>query len=93
MQQKFSKKSFQRVDFLGAFLVLTASVLLVFALEEGGSSYPWDSGAIISTLVLSTIAWVAFIAWEIRIEKSVSIQEAIFPMRLLKGRVQAGMMA
>jgi hypothetical protein len=37
---KFSKRALERVDLLGAFLILVASVLLVFALEEGGSRYP-----------------------------------------------------
>jgi hypothetical protein len=90
---KFSKRALERVDLLGAFLILVASVLLVFALEEGGSRYPWDSAAVIASFVLSGFAWVAFVAWEIWLEKSNSVQEPIFPMRLLKSHVVAGMMA
>lgn len=90
---KFSKDTLKKVDLLGAFLVLVASVLLVFALEEGGDRYPWDSAAVIASLVLSAVAWVAFVAWELWLERSHLVQEPIFPMRLLKNRVVAGMMA
>jgi hypothetical protein len=93
LRAKFVRSNLQRVDLLGAFLILVASVLLVFALEEGGSRYRWDSAAIIASLVISTIAWISFIAWEVWLEKSHSIPEPIFPMRLLKNRVLAGMMA
>lgn len=93
LRTKFSKSTLARVDLPGAFLLLVASVLLVFALEEGGSRYPWDSAAVIASLVLSGIAWIAFVVWEIWLETSPSIQEPIFPMRLLKSRVVAGMMA
>lgn len=90
---KFSKNNLKKFDLLGAFLVLVASVLLVFALEEGGDRYRWDSAAVIASLVLSAIAWVAFVAWELWLERSHLLQEPIFPMRLLKNRVVAGMMA
>ena len=93
LRSKFSRNTLKRVDVLGAFLVLVASVLLVFALEEGGSSYPWNSAAVIVSLALSAIAWVTFVVWEIRLEKSHTLQEPIFPMRVLKNRVVAGMMA
>ncbi len=93
LRTKFSKSALKRVDLLGAFLVLVASVLLIFALEEGGSRYPWDSGAVIASLMLSAIAWIAFVVWEVWLEKSHATQEPIFPMRLLKNRVLAGMMA
>ena len=92
-RNKLSKEAFKRVDFLGAFLLLAASVLLVFALEEGGSRYPWNHAAVIAPLVLSVVAWVAFVVWEIWLEKSGSVQEPIFPMRLVRDRVSAGMMA
>lgn len=92
LRTKFSGNAFKRVDTLGAFLVLAASVLLVFALEEGGSRYAWNSAAVISSLTLSCVAWVGFVVWEVWLERSNAVQEPIFPMRLLKSRVLSGMM-
>jgi hypothetical protein len=58
LRAKLSKAEFARVDICGVFLLLASSVLLVFALEEGGNRYPWDSGAIIVPLVVAIIAAV-----------------------------------
>lgn len=89
----FSKAPLSRIDTLGVIFLLTASVLLVFALEEAGQRYPWSSAVIVSTITLSGICWIAFVGWEYFIEKSRSPQEPIFPMRLLKDRVLVGMMS
>jgi hypothetical protein len=90
---KFMSRSLQRVDIQGVGLLLAASVLLVFALESGGTQYAWHSSAIISTLVLSGLMWIFFVAWEVRLEKVGTTQEPIFPMALLKNRIICSMMA
>ena len=91
--QAFTWKSVQRLDLTGAFLNLAGSVLLVFALEEGGSSLPWNSAAIITTLILSGIAWIAFVAWEGIVGRlTENVQEALFPLRLLKDRIFVGLL-
>jgi len=91
MRARFSKNSWQRVDFLGVFLLLAASILLVFALEEAGSRYPWDSAAIITSLTLACLCWIAFPFWEHHVEASKSSREPVFPVRLLKDRMVFGM--
>lgn len=42
-QGVFSKKSIQRLDFLGTALLLVSCIFLVTALEQGGVAYPWKS--------------------------------------------------
>jgi MFS family permease len=55
---------FVHVDVLGALLLLLASTLLVFALQEAGARrYNWDSPMIIATLVVSGTCWCTFIVW------------------------------
>jgi hypothetical protein len=81
----------RRVDILGAVSLLAASVLLIFALESGGTRYPWSSGAVISTLVLSGLSWITFTVWEIYLERAQSVSEPIFPMGLLRNRQLASM--
>ncbi|KAG2012349.1 hypothetical protein GB937_007178, partial [Aspergillus fischeri] len=84
---KLSKSGFVRVDIWGMFLLLTSSVLLVFALEEGGSRYPWDSTAIITPLVLAIIAVIILASWEVLLERKGSVQEPVFPPSILKDRL------
>ncbi|KAK3318056.1 major facilitator superfamily domain-containing protein [Apodospora peruviana] len=79
LRAKLSRESTRRVDFSGAFSLLSA-FLLVFALESGGSQYPWDSGTIVSILVLCGVLWVAFVAWEIYLGRTKATKEPIFPM-------------
>ena len=78
------------VDFFGTFLLLSASVLLVFALEQAGAAeYAWDSPAIISTLTISgacflgLFAWITFLSF---MGGKVPINP-ILPARLLTNRI------
>ncbi|KAL8730918.1 MAG: hypothetical protein Q9181_004490 [Wetmoreana brouardii] len=63
-QPSISWRSLQQVDWLGAVLLLAASTLLVFGLQEGGSTtYSWSSATIITTLTTSGVCWIGFFAW------------------------------
>ncbi|KAK0506855.1 hypothetical protein JMJ35_010709 [Cladonia borealis] len=77
-------QSIQQVDWVGAILLLAASILLVFALQEGGSiAYSWSSATIISTLTISGVCWIAFFAWVSWLSFRTDIQlRAIFPFTI-----------
>ena len=81
---KISWQSLRRVDWLGAVLLLAASTLLVFALQEGGSTaYAWNSATIVSTLTISGLCWVAFCSWIARLSFGNRGQlRAIFPLHI-----------
>lgn len=81
---------FSRVDFLGAFLVLAASVLVITALQEGNLQYEWSSGLIVSFLVISGIFWVTFLVWEWVASRSDWKIEPMLPWRLTQNRVFMG---
>ncbi|KAG8160023.1 hypothetical protein KVR01_010660 [Diaporthe batatas] len=87
-----SEQTWRRIDFVGAFLSLAGSILIIFALEQGGVAYPWGSGTIISTLILSAILWVGFVAWERCISKRDGVCEPIFPWRLAHNRFAMGLL-
>lgn len=72
---------------MGSFLGLTASVLLVFALEQAGSRYAWNSAAIVTTLTLLGLLGLSFIGWEKFIGRGRIVQEPIFPLRLMRSRL------
>ncbi|EEY15609.1 conserved hypothetical protein [Verticillium alfalfae VaMs.102] len=87
-----SEKRWKRIDLLGATLSLAASILLIFALQQGGVEYAWNSGAIISTFVLSGTLWLAFIAWERKLSGRSGVCEPIFPWRLTSNRFVVGLL-
>lgn len=92
MKEIFTRSSLQRLDLLGAGLLLTASLLLVTALVEASTEFAWSSGVIISLLVLSAVAWMGFLFWEWYISKSNGKQEPIFPWRFFYNRAWMGML-
>jgi MFS family permease len=89
---KFAKEALSRIDIGGTILLLSASVLLVFALEEAGSRYSWSSPTITITMTLAIICGISFVVWELLLERSDNKQEPTFPLSLLKDRVLTGMM-
>lgn len=80
----------QKVDVVGATLLLGASVLLVAALQEGDVHFEWDSAAIICFFVVSGIFWAAFIAWQWYVSHGTSRVEPLFPWRFFRNRTWMG---
>lgn len=81
---KISWQSLRQVDWLGAVLLLAASTLLVFALQEAGSrAFTWSSATIVSTLTISGACWIGFFAWISWLSFSrVRYPRAIFPFTI-----------
>ncbi|KAF9465642.1 putative MFS drug transporter [Collybia nuda] len=52
------------IDYLGAFLVLSGSGLIILSLTWAGSVYPWNSKHVLVTLLLGIATSIAFIIWE-----------------------------
>lgn len=78
MCQLFSKKLFDKADFLGAFLLLAASILLVTALEEAGTHFAWRSAFTMVLLIFSMFFWIAFLAWERKVTRAAGVREPVF---------------
>lgn len=75
------------VDYLGALLSISWPTLFVFALQEGGQAYSWNSGVIIGTLVAGAVCLVTFAAYEEYLQRVTTKKEAILPTRLLSDLV------
>ncbi|KAL8724486.1 MAG: hypothetical protein Q9166_007920 [cf. Caloplaca sp. 2 TL-2023] len=87
-------KTFRKVDFTGSVLLLTATVLLVAALEEAGTRFSWRSPFVIILLIASGLLWMVFLTWERHVTKAESHihREPVFPFRFIESRVWVGMM-
>ena len=90
-----SSKTLQRIDWLGAALLLAATIFICTAFEQAGIQFPWRSGFVISMLVISGVLWFMFLGWEMGVskrEEGVGRREAVFPWRFWEGRVMVGML-
>ncbi|ESK82344.1 mfs drug transporter [Moniliophthora roreri MCA 2997] len=58
------KVKLRRVDFMGSFLVLAGSTLIVMALTWGGGTYAWNDAHVVAPLCIGTALAVAFVLWE-----------------------------
>ncbi|EPS38145.1 hypothetical protein H072_8119 [Dactylellina haptotyla CBS 200.50] len=86
---KLDRETLSRIDVGGGFLSVAWSILLVYALQEGGAEYPWSHSVILGTLVSGIVGLFIFAGWEWYIAKNSSIIEPIFPLRLLKSPAYA----
>ncbi|CAI6300040.1 unnamed protein product [Periconia digitata] len=86
------RQGIRQMDFLGFFLLIAASVPMVFAFQEAGirvvtSANAWKSAIFIAPLVVSLVCWVALYGWEytisVRWENSIG---ALFPFRMARSR-------
>ncbi|KAI3004383.1 hypothetical protein CAN33_003950 [Aspergillus niger] len=75
------RQMIQRVDLLGSSLLLVATILLVTALEEANEEYTWNSAFTIVLLIISGLAWIAFLLWERRVTLYSKHIEPVFPWR------------
>ncbi|TQS35160.1 hypothetical protein Golomagni_04426 [Golovinomyces magnicellulatus] len=58
------KEKLKSIDFFGAALNLTGSILLILGLSWGGVIYPWLSLHIIITITLGGIFMIVFLLWQ-----------------------------
>lgn len=88
---EINASSFKRIDWLGIALSLGAMVTLLFAIEEGGFHYAWNSPVIVTCLVVQGVLWVLFAAWETFLTLRAKILNIsilpILPSRLFQRRV------
>ncbi|KAJ2858482.1 hypothetical protein J3B02_000232 [Coemansia erecta] len=76
-----AREKLARIDFLGAFLLLSGLVMLILALNWGGKNYSWKSAAVVVPLCLSAALISAFAYVEAKIAK-----EPIIPMRMFTSK-------
>jgi hypothetical protein len=80
--------SIRKIDVVGNLLLMAASTLLVFALQQAGTfSSAWSSPIIVVTITAASISWVAFLVWEIWLGLGFwSGWQPVFPFRLVTRR-------
>ncbi|MCJ1233481.1 hypothetical protein MMC14_001439 [Varicellaria rhodocarpa] len=90
MFRSFSVAAARKVDFLGVFLLLAASILFVTAVQEGGTEYQWNSAVVLSLFCISMVLWILFFCWQKLASGRQNTHEPILPWRLLTDRLTMG---
>ncbi|KAK9241882.1 major facilitator superfamily domain-containing protein [Lipomyces tetrasporus] len=83
--KEFDGSNFQRIDFLGSLTLVSTLVLFLLAVAIGGNYAPWNSPAVIFTLLLSGVFLMIFVYVELRVAR-----EPVIPLFLLKDRTVFG---
>ncbi|KAF8520691.1 MFS general substrate transporter [Gautieria morchelliformis] len=60
------REKVSRMDWIGNFIVITASCSTTFALTQGGVNAPWQSARILSPLIIGLAGLVIFVVYEAR---------------------------
>jgi hypothetical protein len=86
MMKQPVRRSWRQLDFLGSFLLIAASVLVVLAFQQAGlRPDSWDTALFLAPLLVGCLCWCILFAWEL-FASNHSIS-TILPPRLLKRRV------
>ncbi|KAF8848497.1 MFS multidrug transporter-like protein [Acephala macrosclerotiorum] len=86
------RRLLKQLDFLGAGLVIAASVLVVFSFQEAGlRADVWNQAIFVAPLVVGVVLWFALFGWEtLAARKWESTLMTMFPLRLIKRQVFMG---
>lgn len=82
----------RRIDAIGVFLLLAASLLLITALNETYVEFAWESTTAIVLVAVSGGLWVTFFVWEWFVIDKWEGYYPIFPKRFLYNRAWIGML-
>ncbi|QDS72907.1 hypothetical protein FKW77_007827 [Venturia effusa] len=80
--KSITRKHLARIDVVGGVLSVVWAIPFVFAIQEGGSEFPWNSVVIIVTLTGGIIGCIVFLFWEAYVGKSTK-QDQLLPMWML----------
>lgn len=75
------KTAWERIDYLGAFTIVSTLVFLLLGLSSGGEVVPWTHPLVLVSLSLSVISFALFIYVEMY-----HAAEAILPLHLMLNR-------
>ncbi|PVZ98104.1 hypothetical protein BB558_005897 [Smittium angustum] len=71
----------KRIDIGGVLIMIAGIVMLLLALNWGGSTYPWNSAKIIALLVVGIILILIFVGFEYKFPR-----EPVIPLHIFKTR-------
>lgn len=71
------------IDFVGALLFIPAIIMILLALDRGGSELPWKSATVIGLFLGGAGAGLLFVVWQVRMRDNALIPPRIFTQRTM----------
>lgn len=87
-----TKKTMEKLDLVGAGLLLLASLGTTAGFEEADSRFPWNSAYVICLLTVSTVLWVALLLWERHVTLYSKTKEPVLPWRFMQNRAMISLL-
>ncbi|KAF5353809.1 hypothetical protein D9758_010560 [Tetrapyrgos nigripes] len=75
------REGLRKFDWWGTIVFIPAIVCLLFALQWGGTTYPWNNGRIIALFIIYGILIIAFIGIQIWKQDDATVPPRIFKQR------------
>ncbi|CAG9976010.1 unnamed protein product [Clonostachys byssicola] len=75
----------QAIDFTGILLALAGTTSLMLGLTWGGGQYPWNSAAVLASLLAGLAVCVAFVLWQWK-----GASYPLMPVDIFRSRMTAG---
>ncbi|CAH0025314.1 unnamed protein product [Clonostachys rhizophaga] len=75
----------QAIDFTGILLALAGTTSLMLGLTWGGGEYPWNSAAVLASLLAGLAVCVAFVLWQWK-----GASYPLMPVDIFRSRMTAG---
>ncbi|CAG9953929.1 unnamed protein product [Clonostachys rosea f. rosea IK726] len=75
----------QAIDFTGILLALAGTTSLMLGLTWGGGEYPWNSAAVLASLLAGLAVCVAFVLWQWK-----GASYPLMPVGIFRSRMTAG---
>lgn len=82
------RRSIREMDFVSGVLLIAASVLVVFSLQESGiKTNSWASAIFLTPLIIGCFCWILLFAWEWTVDRLWGNMLSMLPLRVLRCRV------
>ncbi|KAE9366460.1 MFS general substrate transporter, partial [Stipitochalara longipes BDJ] len=75
------RERLRRVDWTGMFMLTTSLISLLYGVTSGGVLQPWNSAAVVSTIVIGALGSTGFLLYEAYLAK-----EPMVPLRIFSNR-------
>ena len=83
------RRSIRQLDFISGMLLISASVLIVFAFQESGiRTNSWRTAIFLAPLIIGSFCGLALFVWEWTVDRLwANNMLSMLPLRLLKRRI------
>ncbi|KAL5364874.1 major facilitator superfamily domain-containing protein [Aspergillus floccosus] len=84
-----AKQTLKQIDYVGGFLSIVGTAILLVALQAGGYSHSWRSAYVLTQLLVGVALLIAFVVWEWKFCKDPMIPHDMFAGQRIVAKMYA----